>query len=407
MRRRTAVIAIAMLGTLVSGPATAVADNRPSGDLEAMLARQQQIHQTTDKIWTRVESRSETGFAGIRQENDATSYTVYWKGTPPPWVRATMDAGSGPPGRIVQAAHSRTELRAAARSLVLQGLDSGDTLASVSLDVDGSGLQLEVLSDGSGVPDGNAVQRNLRDKLDIPVEVSITKGRPKLTSRDNDLPPWYAGGAGDRRGEQHNICSLSFAVRLSSGAVRILSAAHCAGGGGQLVEDGALQDIGDVSVQDNDLDTELIDPASTTPGYGHVFTGDWNGTASVPVTGSAYNNEGDYVCTSGSMSGTHCNIRVLRLDYYPGIEGYPGPYVLARRMTENAVAVVEGDSGGAIYDPTSGGAIAKGTISGVVAIWQCSGGMRFNQTVKCGRDVFYHSHMAVLQRWNANTITAD
>jgi hypothetical protein len=237
------------------------------------IARQEQIHAVTDPLWARVIREHTPGFTSIVNAEDASSFTVYWKGTPPAWVIGMLAASTGPRGRIASAAFSEAELQAGVERLLGRGSTKNYRLGGIYPNSDGSGLTAEVMPQASSASldtvDRKAAKTQLTAKVGIPVGVTVARTSPKASAtRYDDSPPWEAGGVADRLPD--HACSLGFAIRLASGPasgqVRLLSAAHCAGAEGTIVVDGGNDAIGTISIQAYNYDSELINPTSGTSG---------------------------------------------------------------------------------------------------------------------------------------------
>lgn len=269
---------------------------------------------------------------------------------------------------MVETSFSDDDLSAASRNLLANPPDGLEIAAvrvlendigeSLTVELDGdSGPAKSALSEG---PTGQA-HKSLSSLAGVPVSIQRHDGKYFNASRTDDSPPWYGGGSRNRGG-----CSIAFGAWNSNHNIRLLSAWHCTKGWGDVV-DGVGDPIGHITVFDQDYDAEVIDPDSTTGGYGWVFTGPWYSSTAIKVSSATWSNFNDYVCTSGARSGQHCNLRVLSIDE-PGYAGFPGPFIRANAATKQKCALVSGDSGGAVYDPTTmGTAHARGIISGGVS----------------------------------------
>lgn len=405
-----------ILGSILLITSLAVAGELPAaaqepwedGPSAEVLERQAEIHQITDQIWSKVYAGDAPGFTGIEQSEGAETYTVYWKGSPPAWVVDLMASDPFPPGRIALTEHSFEELTGANSRLREHAAAQGLGLEGTIMAIDGSEIIAQVNSNRLGRYAGKnkaETSQDLSEQARMPVRVEYVEGsHVPLQQRNDDSPPWDGGGARDPGTWPYFDCSVGFAVRNSNWQVRLLSAEHCLGGTNATITDGAGDHLGTVTVWDRDVDSEIIDPTSTTPGYGYVFKGSWYTNNKIPVTGSTYNNKGDFVCRSGQNTGTICNIRIISL--YATWGSRTGIFHLGQRNLEGpVVAVAQGDSGGPVYQPASGGnaAVAAGIVS--FGDWEvpCDGAMR-NYNVICAKQVGFMSYMALTQRWNVSTI---
>lgn len=313
MRARFMIAVAALASSVFAVPAVAQGPTVDEIDT-AMLLRQEQIHFTTDQIWQRVRDEGTAGFTSIVQAEDASAFTVYWSGEAPSWLHGLVDDAEGPPGSVEQAPFSEKELVTAAQTTAAAAQQDHVEVSSVHAVPDGTGLIAQVANasfrDSASETSVADLEARLSDTSGVPVRVELTAAKIRPFTRGDDSPPWRAGGA--RNGPGPN-CSISFAIRNSSWQVRILTAAHCGGGLGGTVKDGAGDTIGTLTGYDGPFDSAIIDPASTMAGYGRIFDGNWYTSNTIAVQGSTYNNINDYVCSSGQNSGTHCNLRVISI----------------------------------------------------------------------------------------------
>jgi hypothetical protein len=142
-----------------------------------------------------------------------------------------------------------------------------------------------------------------------------------------------------------------------------------------------------------------------TPSAPSMFAGAWNSNVLKTVSGTRGNYVGAYVCTSGSMSGQHCDVIVeatnqtINLIADDGTSHPVAPMVVA--VSRNGgVAVATGDSGGpvAAQDAVVPGTglqlpyvYGVGTISGEDrgALVPCPRGTVAQATTECSQRVVY------------------
>lgn len=86
------------------------------------------------------------------------------------------------------------------------------------------------------------------------------------------------------------------------------------------------------------------------------YDGAWNDPTGYHkhVAGWGLNKAGDYVCTSGSMSGIHCNILVQYAGITMNIGGIDRQNVVKAIRTDTSMAVAAGDSGGPVVTSADG-----------------------------------------------------
>jgi hypothetical protein len=126
------------------------------------------------------------------------------------------------------------------------------------------------------------------------------------TGRQSDTSPFYGGGRYYPSG-----CTTSFGVRNpTTGREYLVSAAHCDGATGIWTYT-ASEGVGYTRwVGWNDrIDAELIE----TDAGPYIFDGAWNDANGYrkPVAGYANTVVGQWVCVSGSYSGTVCSGKVV------------------------------------------------------------------------------------------------
>jgi hypothetical protein len=299
-----------------------------------------------------VEHGPADGYAGVGLTGDHV--TLWWKGDPPAQIRAAVrDARLVAPVDVASAEHSRTELNAAART-VMAGLDADGLAASarVRLRADGSGLLVQVAADSPATPRLAAV--------DVPAQV-VREQRQVPRSRDDDTPAWRAGmimGGG-------GACTAGFGVRDAAGNTYLLTAAHC-GVVGAVYNDGAGEQIGTMVQRRNEHDIALI---RTGPVSNTIYSGYIDDERQLVVSGYTLAFPGQLLCQSGrSMAhvtgGPMCNIEV-QYHYPPDLPGVPYHYDLveARQLDDHIVAYA-GDSGGPVYAAGPNGTVlAAGTVN--------------------------------------------
>lgn len=200
-------------------------------------------------------------------------------------------------------------------------------------------------------------------------------------NRRDDISPYYGGGGITNKTAISGgffLCSTGFAVRLSTGPVRMVTAGHCFPNTMVVLTESRAHTEGKVSkrhlptVTGGKKDMELIGGQSYS---GRVFTGGVTSTSSLPVHGAGaavvgFNN----YCHSGRTTGEQC--------------GHTANSTTAQVCTETGCkqpviaytgGVVQqgGDSGGAFYafsgDGTSvfirGHVIAGNSTTGYVEPW--------------------------------------
>lgn len=119
-----------------------------------------------------------------------------------------------------------------------------------------------------------------------------------------------------------------------------------------------------------------------------MYDGAWNNSTGhrEKVKGTSKPVSGTYICTSGSNTGTNCNIKVDGATYIT-IDGYSVLTVEATQQTSGGRAVGNGDSGGPVLTNTSvsGEIKAAGIISAGSGNVSCSG----TDSTSCYHTVYY------------------
>ncbi|MER7467977.1 hypothetical protein [Streptomyces sp. NPDC097981] len=164
--------------------------------------------------------------------------------------------------------------------------------------------------------------------------------------------------------------------------------------------------IGDVAMAHPESDVTVLNIFSggISP---HYYDGDWTTNSGKHIARANINNNGDYVCTSGAMSGVHCNNQVYNDNtwYKPDSLDYViKPVIKAKRTNLTEPASVSGDSGGPVVTTADGtcghGMEARDTISGgggdYVVCDPNGVAEPNNPNIKCHTDVFYSPIMPTL-----------
>jgi hypothetical protein len=164
----------------------------------------------------------------------------------------------------------------------------------------------------------------------------------------------------------------------------MLSAGHC-GDNGQIAKDGGGDVMGTIVNKHSAGDTLLIN----TPSAARMYVGPWDSTTSVQVSAAKSSQVGNYVCSSGAFTGSHCPHKVEAVNLTIVVSGgFWKPMVRAKNIT-NKVAVGMGDSGGTISTwtvfPTSSVAVLGTMSAGSGPLGPCG------LSPKCFSTVYYAS----------------
>jgi hypothetical protein len=322
-----------------------------------------------DAVASRVQAASPagSGFTDLRVDPAGNAVTVYWKGPVSTGInRVIADARArGIRVSVVRAAYSATELDAQV-DLILRDARSasGGRVVSVTKYVDGRGVEVGV----SGIPGHQALGSGLPhlQQARRAGNVTVVKGEPFIEfTREADTPPYW-GGALMFRDNYSAGCSTGFATYWPAGNEKFLSTAGHCGTLGSIWTSGAGSVIGRVQHKNTAHDAMFIRTAPAARIYWGpaVFFGR---QSSKPVKGQSQNNNGDFVCLSGALTGAVCSAEI---DNRNIVRCLPvgGCVNLIGAIPRDPTLFVsgQGDSGGPVVTLTdnNAGVIARGTISG-------------------------------------------
>lgn len=374
--RRGAAMRLAVLGAVLvmaSGGATAVAyadEKNPAGDGEpgagttsaylasadpVFLARQEAL--MSFKTWlVELPGIKESGFVESANSAATNSTTLLWAGSSPLQDVARAEAAKrGITLTVKPVRYTRADLRKASDAVwatkkspqwngfIIHGV--------VGTDMSHDGIIVQGHYEGTSESEAQArlasASAYARSLSDAVVDVRITAPQVN-TTRGNDTAPFNAGGMMRSRPGTIGHCTSGFAIWLN-GEARSTTARHC-------------NDI-PFEVWDNrDLSYgyhQMVVPGSgaavlNSRGYFWMFDGAWNDPNSYhkTVVGYADLSEGDWICTSGAMSGVHCEIEVQNL-LHAYNDGQGVFWTISARQLGDGVAVARGDSGGPVLVPYS------------------------------------------------------
>jgi hypothetical protein len=342
------------------------------------------------------------GYAGQEVDPDTRTIDVYFRGDTVPGQVTSYIARHGRDVTVkvhAGAKFTREEAQAAAGNVVWnEGLVEQAGIQSVAVNHDGSGFRVNMLADAPN----DEVKQQIVEAAGIPTEhITYVENQGEmvnLASRTNDASPW-SGGA---RIVMSNggLCSTGFSV-LIGGYGRLLTANHCDPSGDRTVRSGGGTIIAygsGVSTYPS-IDSNSIDPRQSPATAEKIYTGHWASTSRSTVKNWASNNNGDYVCSGGATTGTHCGTIIDDSVGWPGLSG--GWYVKARG--NGSYMAGQGDSGGPIYRGVTGGAQARGTLIGGYGYSEAycsSSAINPDATgARCFRDIVYLPISVALNSW--------
>ncbi|MFI5696472.1 hypothetical protein ACIA58_31745 [Kribbella sp. NPDC051586] len=290
----------------------------------------QTVREAADVLGTWIADHpNDAAAGGVRILPDHKTIAVYWKGSAPAALQ-TLAASLAVPVTFKVAAYSRAELLAAAQAFASANLD---TIGAVGRAPDFSGLSVLI---SAKAPPGTFTQ--LKAKSGIPLilrgtgdptpldarapqsgRTASTNGCP-VPARCGDSAPFYGGGLVRIRG----VGDCSTGVSLYAGPHNYMTTAwHCsANGAGTFTGFDSGNVIGTVASPDhikNYRDFMLIETSSNT---GRIWTGNWETTSSLRVSGMArpsVNGEGGHTvaCSCGASGNGHYQYVAIDGDFWP------------------------------------------------------------------------------------------
>jgi hypothetical protein len=329
---------VLVLAAVAAGPRAASAGEEQPPDPRDPMQTQMRLIYGADQI--SAAAKGAKGMAGIIVSTDKWELDVYWKGQLPDPVAEAIGKQRNDIGvNLREARYSEAELADAVSRIV-----EGGGITSAGPLSDGSGIIV-------GVPGDEASGWDLPEvrAAGVPVTILPYVKAMLASDRQHDNPP-YKGGAmmhWPLGGGYIGLCTSGFSIR-QGGISKMLSAGHCRDDG-DTVLDGNNNTIGTVEQDNNTRDTLLIG----TSAQGSTYIGAHNSSTSKPhhMALGAYVNT--LVCTSGAMSGQHCNVRVKQVNQTILVDdGTGGSYtihpVVMAEQDAHTTAVAQGDSGGPV-----------------------------------------------------------
>jgi hypothetical protein len=322
---------------------------------------------------------ADSDIAGVTIDVDAGVVHLYRKNP-----RKALDLAGAPNNAKIEvhaAKFSRKELIDAAEQVTRDAQALGQqqvTVESVGPAVDGSGIQVAVLSNDSG--DLDRASQLLKSRYGTIVgSVNAVESKTSDSElyfngwRFNDFASWYGG---DRLASSTSGCTSGFASTYNN-APAILTASHCGGVGTNWWNGpntvGGFRFMGSTVYSDTATDVAAIgasgslninvgwDPQAAS----QLYVGSW----ASPVVG-------EYLCQSGSYTGERCGLRVVDTAQYVCLSyflwwctSWQGPLAdVISAYGSGSPAAGHGDSGGPVYQYAyingSWQGIAKGLVHG-------------------------------------------
>lgn len=395
---RLASIAVAALACALV-PANPVTAKEPPGSsqigdpgssenlgpvLAAAMGRQERLNPAV-ALLTEAAMRSPAGFAGLAFEGDGL--TLYWKGPLTSGIMTALAAARAIGAvKVRSAPFSAAELTDAAREIETAGRGASD-IQSIMMSVDGSGLLVDKMPSAAAVRRAVKVQQPLlraetvvaAADTGVPVRIRAADKPIQFMScpssgcnRMDDESAWNSGDYMHvdlvTQGRSYH-CTTGFGVRTANWRTYVLTAAHCAtwhAGGGDNAYDYFKEYMGRASVtEDWDKDLILIDAR----GWYWMFDGGTATNFHKTVHSWGYWAAGEYLCQSGSTSGTVCGLRTDSYGNYSNYgcdsdnDCYTIHGLVGAAQVDGQIAARAGDSGAPVFSLDGDGVRAKGVLS--------------------------------------------
>lgn len=409
---------------------------------KATLKRQAQLDALADQITgtSGTEAEHVGGYGGVVVHPKTGELSVYWKGDVPQNVKDVQAsaAAKGLKVTVSPAAYSAQELEAARDSLkkAVKGKDAAtEPVAawnSIAVLPDGSGLSVTYNSPTSQpapsaksaksakstthpisaqrITSTSAVDVAARAQTlaGVPVQAASAPEMEDTSTRVSDVSPFWAGA--QLTNPDGSWCSSGFGgTYTGTGSKIILTASHCATSGEFTTPQGVKE--GYAGISNTDYDTTFVNVIGESGKQ--FYDGAWNDSTGYHkhVASWGLNKAGDYVCTSGSMSGIHCNILVQYAGITMNIGGIDRQNVVKAIRTDTSMAVAGGDSGGPVVTSPDGtysndNMQARGLISaGWGSTVTCPAGSVANSGTTCYEGVAFIGMSAIVNKMGFNLNT--
>lgn len=409
-RRLLATLCLALATTALPGIATATPANTATStdpakklldavpgltpEVLALMRTQENLDRLGQSIQDTARKTPASGFTSVIVDAERNTLTVYWHGPVPGPVTAAIATAQAQGAAVVvrSALYSEAQLAAEVSRIMRlplrQSATTGRRVMSATPRPDGTGIDVTV----GGLPAGTttAQARRLVPALaadsDIPRSVTIADIAP--ANRWVDANPYWGGSFVTlyNNGQPANFwCSTAFGVTGNNGAgTYLLTAAHCGEGewrsGFVVAPDGSIfQKSYGSTIPGRDLlrDGEAILISGGARAGDSVYVGrpvnvpagDPGSDTGVGVGDASGTLIGDRLCTSGSLTGTVCDVlvsSVSQLRYDPPENGVGFMPAMINAIHATDAAVGNGDSGGPVFAIRGDGKVsARGIISGM------------------------------------------
>ncbi|WP_344223017.1 hypothetical protein [Paractinoplanes ferrugineus] len=349
--------------------------------------------------WTVAEVGTTSGYIDSVNNADTKSVTLLWAGAPNAMQASILAEAQrrNITATVVQRNYTKDQLNQAADAVVASttsgtGVFAGftvNTAEPLSPEFDGIVITGQHKSNPADTTAADqALSQQATQALGVAVKVQTAPmfENTSGTTRGTDTSPFNAGAF------VYAGCTLGFGLRIGS-ATYATTARHC----GPKVR---IYDNPNAPIYGTkQLSTDGAARVLTAGGSTLMFYGGYDSSLKANVIGSLNVGAGDYVCTSGGNSGSHCGgganmkVRSKSVRHDDG-DGYVSMLVADR--IDGGVASAAGDSGGAVYrNKTAQDVYAVGMIQAGDGRVPCVP-VR-HSTVNCYKTVIYTSINTIIR----------
>jgi hypothetical protein len=353
----------------------------------------------------------EAGFVESADDLPTTSTTLLWAGAASETQTAVVDYAKqmGITATIRPVKYDRGQLEAGIKTLfanakdsrwgsfVINGISATD-MSHDGLTIHGSYTRADALAPSPSLQSladtASAILasgRQLTPSMTAQPDVQVVADGPALlatATRDSDTSPFNAGGLMDSN-DSLSKCSSGFAIWYG-GQPHTTTARHC-----NRTPYYTLRN----QLYGSSIATSGQGAARVLSGAGMywMFDGSYYDSTGYHknVVGYADLSVGDGVCTSGGMSGVHCQIKVTNLSYWLN-DGYGlVQMIVATQQQSGQIAAAVGDSGGPVLVPYVNGTSVDAARM-VQAIDNIVGCTPTAFATQCGKTVLFTSMRTIV-----------
>ncbi len=352
-------------------------------------------------------SGADQGYAGLRTNANAKSFTLSWVSPIPEAVLSQIEAlPSDITVNLVDAKYSWCQMQESIATIIASDLE-GDISSLVPAN-DGSGIIMST-NHKSNETEIKGMLSKAEELPGVTASVRIgtlDEGEITAASRQEDVSPW-SGGSGYGIGQMY--CSIAAGVKSDANNVAyLLTSSHCAEEAGLGVDhsittgDG-LASVGHLDASNTGYYKPSSDVAVIRPWSGSssskMYHGGFLAASQLQLAGAKSSLIGDSVCTNGANSGKHCGLSIKSKGLTKVFLGVARTNMVhAKAADTQAAIVVQGDSGGPVFSSdVSGQYFLNGTITGFATIVACPAGFYYTgMSPYCSSEVYFEDAVAGL-----------